>query len=56
MMFADRKWLQGRLTVLMNESSFVVRLVLDFSDVLGESVTVAILAATDSIMAYVQYD
>lgn len=51
-MLADRKWLQGRLAELTKESpSVVVTVVLDFSDGLGESVTMAILAATDSMAA-----
>lgn len=51
MMLADRKWLQGTLAVLTNESPSVVTVVLDFSDGLGESVTMAILAATESMSA-----
>lgn len=51
MTLADRKWLQGRLAVLMKESPSVVTVVLDISDGLGESVTWAILAATESIRA-----
>lgn len=51
MTLADRKWLQGTLAVLMKESPSVVAVVLDFSDGLGESVTMAILAATESISA-----
>lgn len=51
MRLADRKWLQGRLAVLMTESPSVVTVVLDLSDGLGESVTIAILAATDSMTA-----
>lgn len=49
MTLADRKWLQGRLAVLMKDSPSVVIVVLDLSDGLGESVTRAILAATESI-------
>ena len=51
MTLADRKWLQGRLAVLTKESPSVVTVVLDLSDRLGESVTMAILAATDSMSA-----
>ncbi len=51
MMLADRKWLQGRLAVLTKESPSVVTVVLDLSDGLGESVTMAILAATASMTA-----
>jgi len=51
MTLADRKWLQGRLAVLTKESPSVVTVVLDLSDRLGESVTMAILAATDSMTA-----
>lgn len=51
MMLADRKWLQGTLAVLTKESASVVTVVLDFSDRLGESVTMAILAATESMSA-----
>lgn len=51
MRLADRKWLQGTLAVLMKESPSVVTVVLDFSDGLGESVTMAILAATESMSA-----
>lgn len=49
MTLADRKWLQGRLAVLTKESPSVVTVVLDLRDGLGESVTIAILAATDSM-------
>lgn len=51
MTLADRKWLQGTLAVLMKESPSVVAVVRDFSDGLGESVTRAILAATESMSA-----
>lgn len=51
----DRKWLQGRLAVLTKESPSVVTVVLDLSDGLGESVTMAILAATDSMTADVDW-
>lgn len=51
MMLADRKWLQGRLAVLTKESPSVVTVVLDLRDGLGESVTMAILAATASMTA-----
>lgn len=51
MTLADRKWLQGRLAVLTKESPSVVTVVLDLSDGLGESVTMAILAATESMTA-----
>lgn len=51
MMLADRKWLQGRLAVLTKDSPSVVTVVLDLSDGLGESVTMAILAAADSMTA-----
>lgn len=50
-MLAERKWLQGILAVLTKESPSVVTVVLDFSDGLGESVTMAILAATESMSA-----
>lgn len=49
MTLADRKWLQGTLAELMKESPSVVTVVRDFSDGLGESVTRAILAATESM-------
>lgn len=49
MTLADRKWLQGRLEELTKESPSVVIVVLDLSDRLGESVTMAILAATESM-------
>lgn len=51
MTLADRKWLQGTLAVLMKDSPSVVTVVLDLSDGLGESVTRAILAATESMSA-----
>lgn len=51
MTLTDRKWLQGRLAELTNELRSVVTVVLDLSDGLGESVTMAILAATDSMTA-----
>lgn len=51
MTLADRKWLQGRLEELTKESPSVVTVVLDLSDRLGESVTMAILAATESMTA-----
>lgn len=50
MTLADRKWLQARLTMLMKESLSEVTVVLDLSEGFGESVTMAILAATDSMM------
>lgn len=56
MTFSDRKWLQGMLAVLMKESSSVVTVVLDLRDGFGESVTMAILAATDSMAADVRSD
>lgn len=49
MQLAERKWLQMRLGVLMEESPSVV--VLDLSDRLGESVAMAILPATASMTA-----
>lgn len=51
MKLADRKWLQGMLPVLTKDSPSVVTVVLDFSDRLGESVTLAIRVATESISA-----
>lgn len=51
MMLAERKWLQGTLAMLTKESPSVVTVVLDFSDRLGESVTMAILAAIESMSA-----
>lgn len=50
MTLVDRKWLQVTLTVLIHESHSVVTVVLDLSDGLGESVTMAILAAGQSMM------
>lgn len=51
MTLVDRKWLQRTLTVLTKESPSVVTVVLDLSDGLGESVTMAILAAAESMIA-----
>lgn len=51
MTLADRKWLQGRLAVLMRESLSLIAVILDLSDGLGESVTMAILAARESMTA-----
>lgn len=45
----DRKWLQGRLAALTKEFSSVVTVVPDLMDMLGESVTKAILPAIDSM-------
>lgn len=52
MTLVDRKWLQGTLAVLTKESPSVVTVVLDLSDGLGESVTMAILAAAESMIGY----
>lgn len=50
MTLVDRKWLQVTLIVLIHESHSVVTVVLDLSEGLGESVTMAILAAGESMM------